>query len=148
MISVRHVLQSKMQNRPSEVWTIGPDATVYQALELLADKDIGALPVVKDGKLIGMFSERDYARKVILMGKSSQTTTVGELMSHPVFSVSPQDSIEACMKLMTEKRIRHLPVIEDSRLVGIVSIGDLMAAIIDDQQSFITSLESYITGAR
>ncbi len=144
MISVRHILQSK----PSEVWTIEPDATVYQALELLAGKDIGALPVVKDGKLIGMFSERDYARKVILMGKSSQTTTVKELMSHPVFSVSPNDSIEACMKLMTEKRVRHLPVLQADQLVGLVSIGDLMKAIIDDQQSFITSLESYITGVR
>lgn len=144
MISVRHVLQSK----PSEFWTIGPDATVYQALELLADKDIGALPVVADGNLIGMFSERDYARKVILMGKTSQTTTVGELMSRPVFSVGPQDSIESCMRLMTEKRIRHLPVMEGDRLAGIVSMRDLMAAIIDDQQSMITSLEGYITGVR
>ncbi len=148
MISVRHVLQSKMQSNPSEVWTIGPDATVYAALELLADKDLGALPVVEDDKLIGMFSERDYARKVILMGKSSQTTTVGELMSHPVYSVGPQDSIETCMKLMTEKRIRHLPVLDGSQLVAVISMLDLMAAMIDDQQSMITSLEGYITGAR
>ncbi len=144
MISVRHVLQSKS----SDVWTIGPDATVSEALEVLADKDIGALPVVSDGKVAGMFSERDYARKVILMGKSSQTTMVGELMSHPVFSVKPEDSIEACMKLMTDKHVRHLPVLQEGALVGLVSIGDLMKAIIDDQQSFITSLEGYITGVR
>ncbi len=137
-----------LQGKPTEVWTVAPSATVYQALEVLADKDIGALPVVEDGQLVGMFSERDYARKVILHNKSSRATTVGELMTHPVISVGPSETIETCMSLMTNHRIRHLPVLEDGRLTGMVSIGDILKAIITDQTVLIRDLENYIVGAR
>jgi CBS domain-containing protein len=143
MTTVRQVLQRK----PPGVWTVGPDATVYEALTLMAEMNIGAVPVLEDGALVGIFSERDYARKVILMGRSSRETTVGELMSHPVVSVSPDIPIEACMALMTERHFRHLPVVEGGCLIGIVSIGDIGKAIIADQRIFIHDLESYITGA-
>jgi CBS domain-containing protein len=143
MTTVRQVLQRK----PPGVWTVGPEATVYEALTLMAEMNIGAVPVLDDGALVGIFSERDYARKVILMGRSSRETTVGELMSRPVVSVKPDIPIEACMALMTERHFRHLPVIEGDRLIGIVSIGDIGKAIIADQRIFIHDLESYITGA-
>ncbi len=128
------------------VWTISPDATVYQALELMAEKDVGALVVTEKEKVVGMFSERDYARKIILKGKSSMNTTVGELMATQIYYVSPDDSIEECMKLMTEKRIRHLPVIENEELVGLISIGDVVNHIIKSQKFKIRELEKYITG--
>jgi CBS domain-containing protein len=143
MTTVRQVLQRKSPG----VWTVGPQATVYEALTLMAQMNIGAVLVVEDDALAGIFSERDYARKVILMGRSSRDTTVGELMSHPVVSVNPDIPIEACMALMTERHFRHLPVVEDGRLIGIVSIGDLGKAIIADQKIFIRDLETYITGA-
>jgi len=123
----------------------------YKALELMAEKNIGALPVVdaeNGDRLIGMFSERDYARKVILKGKSSQVTPVAELMSQPVTGVSPDDTIETCMELMTARHIRHLPVLEDGRLVGLVSIGDVLKATISEQKVLIRDLENYIVGAR
>jgi CBS domain-containing protein len=144
MMRVHDLLQSK----PNEVWTVAPSATVYQALEVLAAKDIGALPVLENDQLIGMFSERDYARKVSLQNKSSRATTVGELMSHPVIAVGPSETIETCMSLMTNHRIRHLPVLEDGRLTGMVSIGDILKAIINDQNALIRDLENYIVGAR
>jgi CBS domain-containing protein len=144
MISVKDILR----NKSKEVWQIGPDATVYEALELLADKDIGALPVVADGKLAGMFSERDYARKVILHGKNSRETSVGELMSSPVITIGPDEPIERCMLLMTDHHIRHLPVLEAGAMVGLVSIGDVLKAMIDDQRVAIRDLENYITGRR
>jgi CBS domain-containing protein len=144
MTFVRQLLQGK----PAEVWTIGPQATVYEALELLADKNIGAVPVVEDGELIGMFSERDYARKVILRGKASRETAVRELMSHPVFRVGPEETIETCMALMTTQHIRHLPVIEHGQLIGLVSIGDILKTIIANQQVLIQDLENFIVGAR
>jgi CBS domain-containing protein len=137
-----------LQGKTAAVWTVEPSATVYQALEVLAAKDIGALPVVENGRLLGMFSERDYARKVSLHNKSSRATTVGELMSHPVIGVSPSETIETCMSLMTNHRIRHLPVLEDGRLTGMVSIGDILKAIISDQSVLIRDLENYIVGAR
>lgn len=147
MCFVRQVLQGK----PTEVWTIGPRDMAYKALELMAEKNIGALPVVdaeNGDRLIGMFSERDYARKVILKGKSSQVTPVAELMSQPVTGVSPDDTIETCMELMTARHIRHLPVLEDGRLVGLVSIGDVLKATISEQKVLIRDLENYIVGAR
>ncbi len=143
MMDVKHILQHK----PAGVWATSPHATVYEALELLAEKNVGALPVLEDGRLVGMFSERDYARKVILRGRSSKEATVGELMSTPVYTVGPNESIEACMQLMTERHIRHLPVIEGGLMVGMVSIGDVGKAIIADQRVVIRDLESYITGA-
>ncbi len=143
MSTVRQLLRSK----PAEVWTIGPKATVYEALELTAEKDVGALLVLDRDRLEGIFSERDYARKVVLQGKSSRETTVGDLMTQAVHYVTPRQTVEECLALMTDKRIRHLPVLENGKLVGLVSIGDAVKCIIDDQQLTIRHLESYITGA-
>ena len=142
MTIVRQLLNSK----PAATWTISSAASVYEALELMAQKEVGALPVVDNGQLVGMFSERDYARKVILKGRTSKTTTVAELMVSKVFIVHPDASVEQCMALMTEKHIRHLPVLQDHRLIGVVSIGDLVKAIIADQALTIQSLQEYITG--
>ena len=142
MINVRQLLDDKQP----EVWTIWPSASVYEALQLMAEKNVGALPVVEAGKLIGIFSERDYARKVILHGRSSRETRVEELMSSPVYWVDTHHTIESCMAQMTAKHIRHLPVLEDGKLVGMVSIGDIGKAIISQQQVTIKDLEGYITG--
>jgi len=142
MDSVRQLLRTK----GNSVWTISPNSTVYQALELMAEKDIGAVVVTKDGEVLGMFSERDYARKVILQGKSSIHTTVGELMVTQVYYVSPENTIEDCMGLMTEKHVRHLPVIMDKELIGLVSIGDVVNQVIKHQKFKIRELEKYITG--
>ena len=143
MSNVRQLLRSK---RP-EIWTIGPQASVYEALELMAEKDIGAVLVLDQGRLDGIFSERDYARKVVLHGKSSRDTTVGELMTQALFYVTPEQTVEECLALMTGKHIRHLPVLEHGRLVGLVSIGDAVKHIIDEQELTIQHLENYITGA-
>ncbi len=137
-----------LRGKPAEVWTVGPNVTVYQALELMAEKNIGAMPVVDDGKLVGMFSERDYARKVTLMGKSARVTTVHELMSHPVYSVGPDETIETCMELMTNQRIRHLPVLEGEQMIGLVSIGDILRALVANQQVLIRDLQNFINGGR
>lgn len=141
MITIKQILRFK-----PEVWTIEPDATVYKALELMAEKNIGALPVVQDGNLIGIFSERDYARKCILLGRFSKDTLVSELMSSPVITVPPETTISECLALMTNQKIRHLPVMEAGRLIGIVTIGDIGKAIISEQEVAIRSLEGYITG--
>lgn len=137
---VNQILQSK----GNDIWTISPDATVLDALKLMAEHDIGALLVVEDDRVVGIFSERDYARKLILHGKSSMNTRVNEIMTSEVFCVSPDLSVGKCMALMTEKRIRHLPVLENDRLAGIVSIGDVVKAIITEQQIIIDHLEDYI----
>jgi CBS domain-containing protein len=142
MYSVRHLLQEK----GGQIWSVGPPATVYEALELMAEKNAGAVLVLENGKLIGIFTERDYARKVVLKGKTSKTTTVGELMTTDVLYVNPDDTIEECMALMTEKRTRHLPVMDNGKLVGLVSIGDVVKAIISDREFTIRELERYITG--
>jgi CBS domain-containing protein len=142
MLKVMDVLKTKDNN----IWSVSPEETAYNALEIMADKNIGALLVIDEGKIVGVFSERDYARKVILKGKSSKETKVGELMSSPVFSINPEKSIEECMALMTASRNRHLPVIEDGKLVGIVSIGDVVNAIIITQKIEIEDLKNYVTG--
>jgi CBS domain-containing protein len=144
MTTVRQLLQAKN----AEVWTIRPEALVYDALQTMAEKDVGALPVIEGGEIVGIFSERDYARKVVLKGKSSRTSPVREMMTARVLFVSPAETVEECMKLMTEKRVRHLPVLEEGRLVGIVSIGDAVKKVIADQQFTIEVLEKYITGGR
>jgi CBS domain-containing protein len=142
MITVRMILGSKSGN----VWSISPHDTAYEALQLMAEKDVGALPVIDGAQLVGVFSERDYARKVILKGKSSKETTVGELMTTPVFYVTPDRTIEDCMALMTAIRGRHLPVMEGGRVIGVVSIGDVVNTIITEQKVTIRHLENYITG--
>ena len=144
MSRIREVLRSKSP----EVWHIAPDSTVYEALELMAEKDIGALPVVDEGRVVGIFSERDYARGLVLKGKSSKDTHVHELMSTPVLYVRPDQTIEDCMALMTEKRVRHLPVLENEALVGIITIGDVVRRIISEQDFEIDQLENYIKGVR
>lgn len=142
MYTVRHLLQAKS----NQIWSISPAATVYEALELMATKNIGAVLVIEGEKIIGIFTERDYARKVILKGKTSKTVTVGELMTTEVLYVKPDDTIENCMALMTDKRARHLPVMENEKLLGVVSIGDVVKAIISDREFMIRELERYITG--
>lgn len=140
MATVRQMLQAK--SRPLS--TIGPEARVFDALELMAAEEIGALLVVERDRLVGILSERDYARKVILHGKSSRDIAVREIMTQRVLCVPPERTVEECMALMTDKRVRHLPVIENDQLIGVVSIGDVVKEIISEQQFMIKQLESYI----
>lgn len=140
MVSVRQLLNRK----GSEVLSISPKATVRDAITLMATRNIGALPVMEDDALLGIITERDYARNVILKGRSSKDTCVDEVMSIGLTTVRPDQSITDCMELMTEKRIRHLPVIEEDRVVGIISIGDVVMAVISNQASMIEHLEGYI----
>ena len=143
MNTVRTVLRAKS----GSLWTIRPDATAYEALRVMADKDIGALLVLSgEDKLVGVFSERDYARKVILKGRSSKDTLVSELMSDLVYYVSPEHTINDCMTIMTAKRIRHIPVIDEGKLMGIITIGDVVNSMISEQNTTIRDLENYITG--
>jgi len=142
MRTVRQLLDGK----PSAIYTVDAADAVRKAIQLMADHFIGALPVLRDGRLAGIVSERDYARKVVLMGRNSNETTVGAIMSTPVIEVVPQNTVNDCMTLMTEKRIRHLPVVEDGALIGIVSIGDCVKAVIDDQRHEIADLRHYISG--
>jgi CBS domain-containing protein len=125
---------------------IAPDATAYSALELMADKNVGALMVTDNGKLVGVFSERDYARKVILKGKASKSTTVREIMTSSPISVNPAMTLRECMVLMTNKRIRHLPVLDNDVIMGVISIGDVVNTIISEQESVIEELQEYIAG--
>lgn len=141
-VSIDTILHHKGAN----VWTISPGATVFEAIQLLAQKNIGALPVVEEGKVVGMFSERDYTRKVALAGKTSQKTLVREIISRNVISATPHCTVEECMRLMTENRIRHLPILEDGRLTGVISIGDLVNWIISAQSAAIDQMESYLAG--
>lgn len=142
MLQVKHLLAEK----GSEVHTIGADEPVLAAIKLMADRYIGALLVLDHGSLVGIVSERDYARKVILNGRSSDTTPVRDIMSAPVISVDPADSVETCMRLCTDSRVRHLPVIDAGKLVGVVSIGDLVKAVISEQGEQIEHLQRYIAG--
>jgi CBS domain-containing protein len=142
MGTVRHILQKKGHG----VLSINPSTTVYYALEYMVEKNVGALLVTDGERFAGIFTERDYARKVILKGKASKETLVREIMSEHPATVTPDDTVEDCMKLMTQKYIRHLPVMEGNRLVGLVSIGDIVKYIIEDQKFIIDNLEHYITG--
>ena len=141
MKSVRDILTAKGR----QVWTVEPDATVFQALEQMAAKNVGALVVLEGEQLVGVFSERDYARKIILEGRSSKQTRVREIMSSEVTCVDVERTVEECMVLMTHQRIRHLPVLEGHRLAGLVSIGDVVKAIISERETMIRDLEDYIT---
>ena len=136
-----------LNTKGNQVWSVKPKATIFEALEIMSEKEIGALLVMEDEKLTGIFSERDYARKVILKGKSSKETPVGELMTKKVFYIDSQKTINDCMAMMTAKRIRHVPVIEDNQVMGIVTIGDVVNQIISEQEVTINHLENYITGS-
>ena len=135
-----------LNHKGSTVWTIAPEATVFDAIQMMADKNIGALLVTDHDKLVGIISERDYTRKVALKGKSSKQTAVKEIISDQVIYVRPHQTVEDCMRLMTTHRIRHLPVLDDSRILGVVSIGDLVNWIISAQTSTIHQLQTYIAG--
>lgn len=141
MTIVKQILDGKGR----EVWAVRPDESIYAALELMAEKNIGAVLVMEGEKLVGIFSERDYARKVILQGKASRDTPVSEAMTSRVFAVRPDQHVDGCMALMTEKRIRHLPVMREERVEGVISIGDVVKAVISEQAKTIKHLEDYIT---
>lgn len=134
-----------LNDKGTQVWSIGPEASVLDALRLMAEHEIGALPVLDGDRLVGLVSEREYARKVVLLERSSRTTPVRDIMMKRVAYVEPRRSVEECMALMTEKRVRHLPVLRDGKMIGMVSIGDLVKAIIDEQQFIISQLELYIS---
>ena len=141
-ITIRQILQTK----GADVWSVSPDTSVYEALQIMADRDVGALFVVKEGRLVGIFSERDYARKVALNGKSSKDATVREMMTQQVLFMTPNESVDDCMALMTAKRVRHLPVLENDQLTGIVTIGDVVKSVIAEQKLTIDQLEKYVSG--
>lgn len=142
MRNVRHLLESK----GNEVYSVAPDAPVVEAIRLMAQRGIGALVVLDGERLAGVVSERDYARKVVLQGRSSSTTRVLEIMTPDVVQVGLDDTVDHCMKLVTDRRLRHLPVVQDHHVVGVVSIGDLVKAVIEDQQEELDQLQRYIAG--
>lgn len=142
MTTIRQVLEKKGR----EVTTIAPDETVFRAIEIMAERDIGALVVAKNDVPLGLLTERDYARQVILKGRSSVNTPIRDVMVENFQAVTPDDTVEACMQLMTDKHIRHLPVLENGRLAGLVSIGDLVKSVIDQQRSTIEQLVGYVSG--
>jgi CBS domain-containing protein len=139
-------VEKLLNNKGSEVWSIAPEASVYEALQKMFEKDAGALLVLDQGTLVGIFTERDYARKLILQGKFSKDTAVSELMTYEVLYVEPHNTVQDCMVLMTARRVRHLPVIDDGELVGIVTIGDVVKQVMSEQTSTIAQLEKYIAG--
>lgn len=139
-------IRAVLKGKGGQIWSIRPEATVYEAVEMLADKRIGALLVMAEGKLVGILSERDYARKVILKGKASKQTLVNEIMTSPVIAVTPQETVDQCMTLMTNRRIRHLPVVQDDKVVAVLSIGDLVKWLVTAQEETIQRLEDYISG--
>jgi CBS domain-containing protein len=135
-----------LNHKGASVWSISPNATVFEAIQMMADKNVGALLVIEGGKLVGIISERDYSRKVVLKGKSSRETAVREILSGHVIHATPAHTVEDCMRLMTDHRIRHLPVLDGDKIVGVVSIGDLVNWIISAQTSTIHQLRTYIGG--
>ena len=139
-----NTIKSLLKAKGGKVWSIGPEATVYEAIELLDEKNIGALMVVDGDQVLGIFSERDYVRKIAIKGRSSKDTTVQEIMTSKIIDSEPSATIDDCMNLMTEARIRHLPICEDGKLLGMISIGDLVKAIITDQKRTIEQLGQYI----
>jgi CBS domain-containing protein len=143
MLRVKHLLARKGR----DIWSVESDEPVLEAIQIMADRHVGALPVLREGKLVGVISERDYARKVILLGRSSAETPVWQIMSSPVITVGTDDAVRHCMELMTARRIRHLPVVDGSgEMVGMISIGDLVRGVIEEQQETIEQLEKFIAG--
>lgn len=139
-------IASILRNKGREIWSVNPEETVYDAIALMAEKGIGALLILSEGKLIGVFSERDYARKIILQGRSSKSTRVREIMTGDPVTVTPDHTVDECMRIITHNRVRHLPVMDGDRLLGVISIGDLVNAIIASQAQTIDHLHTYITG--
>ncbi|XWN37384.1 MAG: CBS domain-containing protein [Balneola sp.] len=139
------LVKNLLQKKGTEIYSITPEQTVYEAIEKMADLGIGALVVLTNGKLAGIISERDYRSKVILKGRASKTTPVRDIMSDKIICVTSDDSVNLCMQLMTDKRIRHLPVLDDDKLVGVISIGDVVKSVIENQKNEIDSLRDYIT---
>lgn len=139
-------VQQLLNGKGDEVWTLSPDQSVLEAVQAMADKDVGALVVVEDGKPVGIFTERDFARKVLIQNRESPSTPVRDVMSTRIVCASPDQSVDECMAVMTEKRVRHLPVLDNGKLVGIVSIGDLVKSRIADQEFLIEQLAHYIHG--
>ncbi len=141
-----HTIRQILAEKGKEIWSVSPDDSVLDAVRQMAERSVGALMVMRDDQLEGMFSERDYARKIILAGKSSRETHVADIMTADVVTIPPQATADEGLALMTRKRIRHLPVVEDDRVIGLVSIGDLVNAVIGDQQQLIEQLERYVSG--
>jgi len=139
-------ISALLHHKTTALWSITPELTVFEAIKLMADKNIGALLVISGGKLVGVVTERDYTRKIALQGKKSKETPVAEILSSRIVSVTPQHTVEECMKLMTEHRVRHLPVLENEKVTGIVSIGDLVNWTISAQDAAIAQMEQYIAG--
>jgi CBS domain-containing protein len=146
MAELTSTISAILRNKGGEVWSITPTASVYEAVEMMAEKQVGALPVVEQDQLRGILSERDYARKIILLGRSSKDTPIADIMTADPITVTPQHTVAACMRIVTDKRIRHLPVVESGRLTGMISIGDLVNWVISEQQETIRHLEAYISG--
>ena len=145
-VELHDTIEALLHDKGSDIWRVSTKTLVYDAIALMAEKKIGALLVIDEGKLVGIISERDYARKVSLKGKTSKETTVREIMSSPVIHVTPKETVGEVMSLMTEHRIRHMPVVEEGTVVGVLSIGDIVKWIITAQQETITQLHGYITG--
>jgi CBS domain-containing protein len=146
-MELHDTVESVLSQKNASVWSISPDATVYEALVLMADKEIGSLLVMSGGRLVGLISERDYARKIALMGRSSKETSVSEVMAEEPVTVSPSATVSACMAMMTDHRRRHLPVVDGDRVIGVLSIGDLVNWIVKSHESTIEQLHHYIAGA-
>jgi CBS domain-containing protein len=146
MAELTSTISAILRNKGGEVWSITPAASVYEAIEIMAEKQVGALPVVEQDQLRGILSERDYARKIILLGRSSKDTPIADIMTADPITVTPQHTVAACMRIVTDKRIRHLPVVESGKLTGMISIGDLVNWVISEQQETIRHLEAYISG--
>jgi CBS domain-containing protein len=145
-MEITGTVDALLRDKSPVVWSIDSDATVFKAIQFMAEKNIGALPVMRDGILLGVISERDYTRKVILKGKSSKNIPVEDIMTRQLVVVSPEESIADCMRLMTAKRVRHLPILSDGKMVGILSIGDLVKWIISQQEATIDQLTKYVFG--
>lgn len=145
-MNVSGTIETILNQKPQQIWSVSPDATVYDAIALMAEKNVGALLVMENGQLAGIVSERDYSRKVMLKGKSSRNSYVREIMTTDLVTANPRETVEECLRFMTDKRFRHLPVVGDGKLLGIISIGDLVKQVISVQSATLDQLNDYISG--